>query len=55
MDEHIQLLEEAAQRDHRTMGRDHGLFDMNPMSPGCGFMYPKGTIIYNKLMEMIKT
>jgi len=55
MDEHIHLLEEAAKRDHRTIGRDQGLFDMNPMSPGCGFMYPKGTIIYNKLMEMIKT
>jgi len=28
---------------------------MNPMSPGCGFMYPKGTIIYNNLMDMIRT
>ena len=28
---------------------------MNPMSPGCGCMYPKGTIIYNNLMDMIRT
>jgi threonyl-tRNA synthetase len=49
MDEHIHLLEEAAKRDHRTIGRQQDLFDMNALSPGCGFMYPKGTVIYNKL------
>jgi threonyl-tRNA synthetase len=54
MDEHIKLLEEAAKRDHRNIGRQQDLFDMNQLSPGCGFMYPKGAIIYNNLMQMIK-
>ena len=47
MDEYVHLIEEAAKRDHRTIGRAQDLFDMNPLSPGCGFMYPKGTQIYN--------
>jgi len=54
MDEHVHLLEEAAKRDHRTIGKNQDLFDMHPLSPGCGFMYPKGTHIYNKLSELIK-
>jgi threonyl-tRNA synthetase len=54
LDEHIHLLEEAKKRDHRTIGRAQGLFDMNELSPGCAFQYPMGTIIYNKLVDMIK-
>lgn len=54
MDEHVHLLEEAAKRDHRTIGKAQDLFDMHPLSPGCGFMYPKGTQIYNKLMNLIR-
>lgn len=54
MDEYVHLIEEAAKRDHRTIGRAQDLFDMNPLSPGCGFMYPKGTQIYNQLTELIR-
>ena len=54
MDEHIHLIEEAARRDHRTIGKQQMLFDHHPWSPGCGFMYPKGTYIYNKLMDMVR-
>lgn len=54
LDEHVKILEERAKRDHRNIGRQQELFDMNPMSPGCVFMYPKGTIIYNNLMNLIR-
>jgi threonyl-tRNA synthetase len=54
MDEHIHLLEEAAKRDHRTIGKAQDLFDMHPLSPGCAFMYPKGAYIYNSLMNLIR-
>jgi len=54
MDEYIHLIEEAAKRDHRTIGKQQGLFDHHPLSPGCGFMYPKGTFIYNTLMNLIR-
>lgn len=54
MDEHVALLEEAAKRDHRTIGRQQELFDMNQLSPGCAFFFPKGAFIYNKLMDLIR-
>lgn len=54
LDEYINLMKEAALRDHRTIGRAQGLFDMHPLSPGCGFFYPKGTYIYNSLTNLIR-
>ena len=54
MTEYVHLMEEAAKRDHRTIGTKQGLFHMNGLSPGCAFFYPKGTIIYNGLMKLIK-
>lgn len=52
--EFIHFKEEAEKRDHRNIGRQQGLFDMHELSPGCGFMYPRGTKVYNKLVEMIR-
>jgi threonyl-tRNA synthetase len=52
--EYITLLEEAAKRDHRNLGTQMDLFHMNPLSPGCSFMYPKGAVVYNKLVDMIR-
>jgi len=54
MDEYVTFMEEAAKRDHRTIGRNQGLFDMNEMSPGCAMFYPKGAYIYNSLVELIR-
>jgi len=54
LDEHVHFLEEAKKRDHRIIGRQQGLFDHFDVSPGCAFFYPKGTLIYNKLVEMIR-
>lgn len=54
MDEYIHLIEEAAKRDHRTIGAQQDLFHMNPLSPGCAFMYPKGQVVYNKLTNIIR-
>lgn len=46
--------EEAAKRDHRKIGRDQELFFFHPLSPGSAFWYPKGTHIFNKLINFIK-
>lgn len=54
MDEHIHMLAEAERCDHRRIGREQKLFDMHEWSPGCGFFYPEGVVIYNKLTEMIR-
>lgn len=54
MDEYVHLIEEAAKRDHRRIGKAEKLFDHHEWSPGCAFMYPNGTYIYNKLIEFIR-
>ncbi|XP_069806175.1 threonine--tRNA ligase 1, cytoplasmic-like isoform X3 [Dendropsophus ebraccatus] len=46
--------EEAANRDHRKIGRDQGLFFFHEMSPGSCFFLPKGAHIYNVLIDFIK-
>ena len=38
MKEHIHLLEEAAKRDHRTLGKQQGLYSWHELSPGSAFM-----------------
>jgi len=54
LEEHLKLLELARSRDHRKLGREMGLFMFDPLSPGSPFFLPKGTIIYNQLVEYIR-
>jgi len=51
--EHFQ--EEAAKRNHRKIGQEQELFFFHELSPGSCFFYPKGAIIYNKLVEFIRS
>ncbi|MBT4760801.1 MAG: threonine--tRNA ligase [Bdellovibrionaceae bacterium] len=52
--EHLRLLEEAKKRDHRKLGKELGLFYLNPLSPGGPFFTPKGTVIYNQLQNYMR-
>ncbi|XP_044488306.1 threonine--tRNA ligase, mitochondrial 1-like [Mangifera indica] len=54
LSEHIKLLKEAEQYDHREVGKKQELFFNHPLSPGSWFFLPHGTRVYNKLMEFIK-
>ena len=54
LDEYIHLMQEAARRDHRTIGQQQDLFHMHHLSPGCVFMYPKGNVVYQSLINMIR-
>lgn len=53
--DHLQLLEEAEKRDHRRLGKDLDLFMFHEWSPGSPFFLPKGTIIYNELLTLIRS
>ncbi|CUM64829.1 uncharacterized protein PRCAT00002444001 [Priceomyces carsonii] len=55
MTEHLKFLKEAAERDHRKIGREQELFFFNEMSPGCAFWLPHGARIYNTLVEFIRS
>src|SRR3954454_17329802 len=47
--EHLARIEQAKARDHRKLGRELGLFDWDPVSPGATFWHPKGTVLFNQL------
>ncbi len=50
----LKHLEEAKARDHRKLGKELGLFMMNPIAPASPFFLPKGAVIYNKLQEYMR-
>jgi len=52
--QHLAFLEEAKRRDHRKLGRELDLFSFHPEAPASPFFHPKGTIVYNQLVEYIR-
>mgnify|MGYP004626965061 FL=1 len=55
LDEYLQMLEEAAKRDHRKLGREMDLFHFEPeYAPGAVFWHDKGYKVYRKLIEYMR-
>ncbi len=54
LDKHLKMLEEAAKRDHRKLGRELDLFMFDPIAPASPFFFPKGAVVYNLLIEHIR-
>jgi threonyl-tRNA synthetase len=54
LDAYLKRIEEAKQRDHRRLGPALDLFSLHPIAPGSPFFHPKGTIIYNLLIQYIR-
>ncbi|UXU74118.1 MULTISPECIES: threonine--tRNA ligase [unclassified Paracoccus (in: a-proteobacteria)] len=46
---HLTMLEEAARRDHRKLGREMELFHFQEEAPGMVFWHPNGWTIYREL------
>ena len=51
LEEHLYMLEEAKQRDHRRLGKELGLFALMEQGPGLPFFLPKGLILKNLLID----
>lgn len=49
LDQYLALLEEAAKRDHRKLGKELGLFVIKEEGPGFPFFLPKGMALRNEL------
>jgi len=49
--DHLRMLEEAEQRDHRKIGKELDLFSFHEEGPGFPFFHPKGVIILNELVQ----
>ena len=49
LDAYLHMLEEAAKRDHRKLGRELDLFSIQEEGPGFSFFHSNGMIIRNEL------
>ena len=52
---HLARLEEAKKRDHRRVGVALELFHLDPVSQGSPFYLPKGMVVYNGLVDFVKS
>ena len=52
--QYLMVIEEARKRDHRKIGKDLDLFSFHDEGPGFPFFHPKGTIIYNELIDFMR-
>ena len=51
LNEYLHMLEEAARRDHRKLGKELDLFSLHDEGPGFPFFHPNGMIIRNELLN----
>ena len=51
---HLTMLEEAAKRDHRRLGREMALFHLQDEAPGMVFWHPNGWTVYRALEDYMR-
>ncbi len=51
---HLTMLEEAAKRDHRKLGREMELFHFQEEAPGMPFWHPNGWQVYRALEDYMR-
>ncbi|MDO4938511.1 MAG: threonine--tRNA ligase [Lachnospiraceae bacterium] len=51
LDAYVKLMEEAARRDHRKIGKEMKLFMLRDEAPGFPFFLPNGMILKNELIS----
>ncbi len=51
---HLTMLEEAARRDHRKLGREMELFHLQDEAPGMVFWHPNGWTLYRTLEDYMR-
>lgn len=52
--EHLHILEEAKKRDHKIIGPKLDLFSLKEEAPGMPFIHPRGTIVWNELLNFLR-
>ena len=51
LETYLQRIEEAKKRDHRSLGKELGLFMLTDYGPGFPFFLPKGMVLRNTLID----
>ncbi len=54
LDDYLADLELRRARDHRRLGPELDLFSFTPHAPGSPFFHPRGTVIYNLLVDYVQ-
>ncbi len=54
LEEHLELLEQARERDHRRLGPELDLFMMRPEAPGIPFWLPEGTVLLALVEDQVR-
>ena len=54
LDAYFARLEELRRRDHRRLGRELDLFSFHPEAPASPFFHPRGTVVYNALLDLMR-
>jgi threonyl-tRNA synthetase len=52
LQEYVERVERAKERDHRKLGKELGLFVFSDVSPGAAFWLPPGAAIWNQLVAV---
>ena len=55
LDGHLTRIEEAEKRDHRKLGKEMNLFHFREESPGAVFWHEKGWILFQKLVDYMRS
>jgi threonyl-tRNA synthetase len=55
LDEYFERLEEIRRRDHRRLGRELDLFSFHAEAPASPFFHPRGAIVYNELVDLMRS
>ena len=55
LDDYLNRLEEAEKRDHRKLGKEMDLFHFREESPGSVFWHEKGWLLFQRLIEYMRT
>ena len=55
LEDYLHRLEEAEKRDHRKLGKEMDLFHFREESPGSVFWHEKGWILFQRLVEYMRT
>ena len=53
--DYLQLLEEAKKRDHKILGPALDLFSFKEQAPGMPFIHPRGLIVWNRLLDYLRS
>jgi threonyl-tRNA synthetase len=54
LEAYLKQVEEAKARDHRKLGKELGLFAFSHFAPSMPMFLPKGTVIYNLLIDFVR-